>query len=63
MNIGNISMALSQINTKSAVGTAVLGKTIDSVEETGKAVVDMINKSSMEKSVNPFVGSNFEAYA
>lgn len=63
MNIGNVSMALSQINTKNAVGTAMLGKTMDSAEKTGKAMVDMVNKSSMEKSVNPSVGSNFEAYA
>ena len=63
MNITGLSMAISQINTKTDVGTAVLSKAMDANESIGEGIVKMIDKSAMERSVNPDVGSNIDFYA
>ena len=63
MNIQGLSMAISQINTKSEVGTALLSKTMETNETIGEGLVKMIDKSAMERSVNPSVGSNVDYYA
>ena len=63
MNITGLSMAISQINTKTEVGTAVLSKAMDTNEAIGEGVVKMIDKAEMERSVNPAVGSNVDFYA
>ncbi|MBR6307000.1 MAG: YjfB family protein [Lachnospiraceae bacterium] len=63
MNIQGLSMAISQINTKSEVGTALLSKTMETNETIGEGLVKMIDKSAMERSVNPNVGSNVDYYA
>lgn len=59
MDIPGLSMNLSQINLQSRVGVAMLGKSLDSAESAGAAMVDMMNQS-MELSVNPSVGANFD---
>lgn len=61
MDIAGLSMALSQVQTTSQVGVAVLSKSLDSMETSGAAMIDMM-KSSMELSVNPAVGGNFDMY-
>ena len=63
MNITGLSMAISQINTKTDIGTAVLSKAMDANESIGEGIVKMIDKSAMERSVNPDVGSNIDFYA
>ncbi|MBO4618197.1 Putative motility protein [Lachnospiraceae bacterium YSD2013] len=63
MNITGLSMAISQINTKTEVGTAVLSKAMDTNEAIGEGIVKMIDKAEMERSVNPAVGSNVDFYA
>ena len=63
MNITGLSMAISQINTKTDVGTAVLSKAMDANESIGEGIVKMIDKSAMERRVNPDVGSNIDFYA
>ena len=63
MNIAGLSMAISQINTKTEVGTALLSKSLDNNEAFGEGLVKMIDKSAMERSVNPNVGSNIDFYA
>ena len=63
MNISGLSMAISQINTKTEVGTALLSKAMDTNETMGEGIIKMIDKSAMERSVNPAVGSNFDFYA
>ena len=60
MNIPALSMALSQTRTMNAVGTAVLAKSLDTLEATGDQMVDMM--TSMELSVNPAVGANIDLY-
>ncbi len=60
MDIPGVSMALSQINTKSDVGTALLGKALDNNESMAAGLINMIDKAAMERSVNPAVGGNID---
>lgn len=60
MDIAGISTALAQVNLSSQIGTAVLSKTMDTNEALGAQLVEMIDSASMERSVNPMVGSNFD---
>ena len=53
-------MALSNAKIANSVGTAVLGKTMDLNETMGQGLINMIDKASMERSVNPSVGSRFD---
>ncbi len=60
MDIAGVSMALSQIELSSKVGTAVLDKTMESGEQMAAGLVEMIDAAAMERSVNPAVGGNFD---
>ena len=60
MDIAALAMTMSQINIQNDVGTAVLSKAIDSNESMGKQIVNMIDRSAMEVSVNPNIGSNID---
>ena len=55
-------LSLSSIPTNSAFGVAMLSKSLDAVKSTGAQMVEMIDASAMERSVNPAVGSNFDMY-
>lgn len=57
MDIQALAMTLSQIKTQSDVGTAVLGKVLDTNEAMMGDVIKMMDRSAMELSVNPGVGS------
>ena len=61
MNITALSGALANIQTNNDIGTAVLAKAMDTNEALGQGVVNMIDSAAMERSVNPSVGSNFDA--
>ena len=61
MDIAALSMGLSQTRVLNEVGTAVLAKSLDTMESSGEQMVDMM-KSSMELSVNPAIGANIDAY-
>ncbi|MGN0401949.1 MAG: YjfB family protein [Acetatifactor sp.] len=60
MDIAGVSMALAANTTQSQIGTAVLGKALDTNEALGKGLVQMMDAAAMEKSVNPTVGANFD---
>lgn len=60
MDIAGISTALSTISTQSQIGTAVLGKAMETNRELGEGLVQMIDAAAMERSVNPTVGANFD---
>ena len=60
MDIAGVSMALAQVKTQNDVGVAVLDKALEMNDVQGDAMVDMMNKSAMELSVNPGVGGNFD---
>ncbi len=61
MDIAALSMGLSQTRVLNEVGTAVLAKSLDTMESSGEQMVDMM-KSSMELSVNPAIGANIDDY-
>lgn len=60
MDIAGVSMALADISTQSQVGTAVLSKAMDTNEELGQGLIEMIDAAAMERSVVPGVGANFD---
>ena len=60
MDISGISMALSQIKTNTELGTKLLSKAMDTNEMMGEGIIKMIDKASMERSVNPAVGGNVD---
>ena len=61
MDIAEISMSLSQNQLMSAVGTAMLGKTIDLVEGQSQALAESMSMSmntpSLESLVYPTSGT------
>lgn len=62
MNINKISTVLSDVTLKGNVGIAVLNKNIDTMENTGKQVVKMIEAADLERSVNPHIGENIDLF-
>lgn len=60
MNIGNVSMALAQSSSLSDVGTAVLGKSLETAEQNGNGLLKILNSAALERSINPSIGANFD---
>lgn len=60
MDIAGISTALASVDLQSQVGTAVLSKAMDSNEQIGAGIVEMIDSAAMELSVNPHIGANMD---
>lgn len=61
MNIPELSTALANMRLSSQVSVAVLDKALESSESAGASLISMIDRS-MELSVNPDVGSNFDMF-
>lgn len=59
MNIPELSTALANMDLAGKIGTAVLSKTLDNAEDIGASLINMMDRS-MELSVNPAIGSNFD---
>ena len=59
LDVAALSMNLAQINTMNSFGVAMLDKNLDMMKDAGAAMVQMMD-SSMELSVNPTVGGNFD---
>ncbi len=60
MDIAGLSMAMSTNQVQTQVSTAVLSKSMDTLETLGQGMVQMIDAAAMEQSVNPAVGGNFD---
>ncbi len=60
MDIAGLSMAMSSAKVNDSYGVAMLAKTLDQAETTGSQVVGMIDAAAMERSVNPYIGGNFD---
>ena len=60
MDIAGLSMNLATANIQTQYSVAVLGKQLDSAEQTGDALVSMIDSAAMERSVRPNIGGNFD---
>ena len=52
MNIPELSTTLANMNLQNQVGVAVLSKALDSTEQSGTSLINMMDRS-MELSVNP----------
>ena len=61
MDIPTLSTALAGAELMNSVSTAVLSKALDNAEVTGESLIQMMDRS-MELSVNPSIGSNFDMY-
>ncbi len=62
MGIEAMSVGMSQSRLMADVGTAVLAKNLDMVEQMGDNMVEMMNRSMMEQSVQPGLGGNIDLY-
>lgn len=60
MDIARLSTAMATNSTQTQIGTAVLGKMLDTNRELGANMVEMIDAAAMERSVNPEIGANFD---
>ena len=60
MDIAGLSMAMSTNQVQTQVSTAVLSKSMDTLETLRQGMVQMIDAAAMEQSVNPAVGGNFD---
>lgn len=60
MDIAGLSMSLSQIQTQNSYGVAMLSEALDTNEQMGDSLISMMNRSTMEQSVNPHIGSQFD---
>lgn len=60
MDIAALSMGISQADVINNVETAVLAKSLDTMKENGAGLIDMMNRSAMERSVNPELGANID---
>ena len=60
MDIAGLSMAMASNNLQTKVGTAVLGKAMDTNEALGQGIVQMIDSAAMERSVTPELGTNID---
>lgn len=60
MDIGAVSTALANVDLKSQIGAAVLGKAMDNGEELAAGMMEMIDSAAMERSINPAVGGNID---
>ena len=62
MDIAKLSMAMSASQTQTAYAVAMLSKSLDTFEDMGAQITQMIDAAAMEHSVNPSVGGNFDMY-
>ena len=60
MDIPALSVALSQSQTMTQVGTAVLGKIIDSNEMIAHEITALLDAAALERSVIPHIGGNID---
>jgi hypothetical protein len=60
MDIASLSMSMAQSQLNTQYGVAMLSKSIDLNTQMGDSLVSMIDRSSMEQSVTPYLGSNID---
>ncbi|MCR4695681.1 MAG: YjfB family protein [Lachnospiraceae bacterium] len=60
MDIAALSMAMAQNRIMESFGVEMLSKTLDTQEQIGSEVVQMIDSAAMERSINPAIGGNID---
>lgn len=59
-SVAGASMAMSQTQLMTNISTQVLAKSLDSMQESGAGLINMIERSVMENSVMPNLGGNID---
>ena len=59
MDIPALSMAMSQSKLMNDFGVAILSNSLDNMQDMGATLVETLD-ASMELSVNPNIGGNFD---
>jgi hypothetical protein len=59
MDIAALSMSIAQSNLMNNVSVAMLSKSLDSMNDFGDDLTNMLDHS-MELSVTPYIGSNID---
>lgn len=59
-SVAGASMAMSQTQLMTNISTQVLAKSLDSMQESGAGLIDMLERSVMENSVMPNLGGNID---
>lgn len=60
MDIAGVATSLNQAQLMNDMGVAMLSKSLDTADNLGAGLVNMIDAAAMELSVNPSVGSNID---
>ncbi len=60
MDIAALSMSLAKSQLNTDFGVAMLSKSLDVSASLGDSLVDMMERSVMEQSVTPHLGSNID---
>ncbi len=60
MDIASLSTINAQNMSLTQVGTAMLDKSLDTLDTMGQGLVEMLDAAALERSVNPHIGSNFD---
>ena len=60
MDIAGVATSLNQAQLINDMGVAMLSKSLDTADNLGAGLVNMIDAAAMELSVNPSVGSNID---
>lgn len=60
MDITELAIGLSQVQTANRVGVAVLAKGLEMMEATGQGLVEMLDRSAVEHAVYPELGGNID---
>lgn len=59
-SITQLSTPITQAKLNGDLGVKMLAKTMDTNEQIGQNLVNMIDSAAMERSVNPAVGGHFD---
>ncbi len=60
MDIPSLSMHMAQSNLLTAVGTAMLAKSMEQADVITASMTEMLDASALELSVNPDIGANID---
>lgn len=60
MDIAALSTAMAQNELGTKIGIAVLDKSMETTENVGVQLVQMIDSASMQRSVTPHLGGNID---
>ena len=60
MDIGELAIGMSQVQTANSIGVAVLAKGLEMMEVTGQGLVEMLDLAAVEHEFYPELGGNID---